>query len=165
MKEIKLTQGKVAIVDDIDYNWLSQWKWHVVEKNRNFYAVRKSSNKNGKRHTIYMAREILGLELGDRKQGDHRNHNTLNNCRDNLRICPYPQNQYNQNLRRGCSSTFKGVHWDKFTKRWMVQIMASGRRINLGRFNNEIEAANIYDIAAKKYFGEFANTNFKREYA
>ena len=87
MKQIKLTQNKVALVDDADHDWLSQWKWYAVKDySGDFYATRNSSWKAGKQHTIRMHRQILGLERGDKRISDHINHSTLDNCRSNLRI-------------------------------------------------------------------------------
>ncbi len=123
MKQILLTQGKIALVADADYDWLNQWKWYVLkDRSGSFYAVRSSSQKKGKRYPIYMHRLILGLERGDKREGDHRNHNTLDNRRSNLRICTQQQNLTNQKPRSNGTSKYKGVTWDKHRKKWYAQI-------------------------------------------
>lgn len=159
MKKIKLTQGKVALVDDADYDWLSQWKWCVTKQYSGYYAVRNSPLINGKRPMISMHRQILGLERGDKRQGDHQNHNTLDNCRDNLRICTNQQNSFNQKVLLNASSPFKGICWHKMAKKWMAQIMINRKFKYLGIYKSEKDAARAYNQAAKKYHGEFACLN------
>jgi len=100
MRPINLTLGKIAVVDDADYNWLTQYSWYAKYNKctDSFYAARTSRRKdeNGKRFLIYMHRQLLGLEKGDRRVGDHKNHNTLDNRRDNIWTCTYSQNQLNR---------------------------------------------------------------------
>ena len=107
-----------------------------------------------------MHRDILGLEPGDKRQGDHRNHNGLDNRRDNLRICTHAQNQHNQNPQLNCSSMYKGVYWNKHNFRWQAQIKVNGQNKHLGVFISEIDAARAYDKAAREYFREYARTNY-----
>jgi len=158
-KEIQLTQGKVAIVDDEDYEWLSQWKWYAVKSYNMFYAVRNITKPGGKQTLILMHRVILGLEPGDPQLCDHKNHTGLDNRRDNLRICNNSQNHQNECLRRNHSSAFKGVSWRKSRNKWRALIGVDGKQKHLGYFNSEIEAVKAYDESAKIYFGEFACIN------
>lgn len=160
MKTIPLTQGQFALVDDSDYDWLSQWKWCSNKKAGGFYAIRNSPRKNGRQSQIYMHRQILDLEKGDGQQGDHRDCNTLNNQRNNLRICTSQQNTFNQKAISNTTSLFKGVCWNKKAKKWESKIGVNGKTKHLGSFHNEIFAAGVYDRAAKKYFDEFAYLNF-----
>lgn len=161
MKEILLTQGQVAIVDDADYDWLNQHKWQAnyFKHTNSFYATRHTPAINGKHYVIYMHRQILGLERGDGKQGDHINHNTLDNRQANLRICTRQQNEMNRKPNQNTTSQFKGVCWDKARRRWRALIYLNGVSKHLGFFNEEKDAALAYNEAAKKYFGEFAYLN------
>jgi len=159
MKHIPLTQGKFAIVDDIDFEWLSKYKWCAYKGGNTFYASRLYY-RDGKRTTISMHREILGLKHDDPRQTDHQNRNGLHNWRDNLRACNTSQNKQNGNPYRKSSSKYKGVSWHKGHCKWHAYIKADGHLIWLGYFTTEIEAAQAYDTAAKEYFKEFANLNF-----
>ncbi len=159
MKRIKLTQGQYAIVDDADYDWLNRWKWCVTGIEGAFYAIRNSPKIKGKSHQIFMHRIILGLAYKDGQEGDHRDHNTLDNRRDNLRICTHRQNIMNQSLQKNKTSKYKGVCWDNSRKKWMVGIKINGKIKYLGRFEDEKDAAEAYNEAAKEYFGEFAFLN------
>lgn len=161
MKQIPLTQGQIALVDDADYDWLKQHKWYA-QKQRigNFYACRWAPRVKGKRYAIYMHREILGLELGDRRHSDHINHHTGDNRRCNLRICTCSQNHMNQKRQQNTSSKFKGVYWNKISRKWQAYINIDKKPRYLGSFLREEDAARAYDEAAKKHFGEFAYLNF-----
>jgi len=151
---IKLSQGKESIIDEDMFDYLNQWKWHV----RNGYAARtmEGSRNQG---LIFMHRLIAGTKKG--METDHINRNTLDNRRSNLRNCTKSQNQANSKLRSDNSSCFRGVHWDKVNRKYRSSIRFSGKRICLGCFDDPGDAARAYDDAAKKYFGEFANLNFK----
>jgi hypothetical protein len=156
VKLIPLTQGQSVIVDDNRYEELSQFKWHAAyHKNpRGFYAMRKIRLPDGRRTTEKMHRRILGLQRGDKRQGDHRNHNTLDNRKRNLRIATSRQNKANQ--RRGNSkSGLKGVSWDKSRQRFIAMI-GCGKQVYLGRFADPLEAHFAYLMAAVALFGRFA---------
>lgn len=150
MKAILLTQGKVAIVDDEDFDWLSQWKWCAANFNGYWYAVR------GHGSLMFMHRVILNPPEG--YQCDHINGDGLDNRRANLRVCDCSQNAQNQISQTG-TSRFKGVSWHKPRGLWQVHIKANDKSINLGYFTSEVEAAKTYNKAAIKYFGEFAYLN------
>lgn len=161
MKQIPLTQGKVALVDDVDYEELSKYKWYANKHHSgNFYAVRQSPSKKGKQHLIRMHRQILGLKFKDKCLGDHINHNTLDNRRDNLRICTQQQNEMNRKPNKNTSSQFKGVTWNKQRGKWMTRISINGVRKYLGYFALEELAALAYDMIAIREHGEFACLNF-----
>ena len=160
MKRIKLTQGQYALVDDIDFKRLNQWKWCALwhPTTRNFTACRNSTIAKGKEKLIYMHREITGVSKV--KVVDHKNHNRLDNRRKNLRICTHQENLMNRTQQqKNNTSGYKGVHWDKIVKKWKARIQLNGKRIHLGNFSNIQIAVIKYNMAAKKLYGQFANLN------
>lgn len=159
MREIPLSQGKVALVDDADYAYLMQWKWYAWWNRctRSFYAVR-NDRTTGKHLTVRMHRVILGLGLGDKRQGDHKNHDTLDNRKSvNLRISTPSQNCCNQGKRRTNSSGFKGTYWHKKMQRWTASISLESGLKYLGDFDSRDLARAAYVKAANAHHGEFAN--------
>ncbi len=158
-KEIPLTQGKFAIVDDEVFEYLSQWKWQAVKKFNIWYAQRSTVMVNGKRKTIYMHREIL--KTPDNMDTDHKDNDGLNNRLNNIRICTPSQNQHNHRPQIGKSSRYKGVGWHKSDKCWQSRIKINGKTKYIGNYTDEIEAAKAYDKKAIELFGEFAHLNFK----
>ena len=156
---IPTTRGLFALIDGEDYERLSKYKWFAVKGRNTFYAARITSYKLGGK-TILMHREILGLKAGDGKQIDHINHYGLDNRKTNIRPCTHQEQQRNRLPQKNCSSKYKGVCWHKENKRWIAQIKHKERLIYLGSFNDETEAAEVYDQKAKELFGEFANCNF-----
>lgn len=160
MKEIPLTQGKVALVDDEDYEELSKHKWYAAWRasSRTYYAARPVCGKvRGK--MVYMHRELLGLT--DRRQrGDHIDHNGLNNQRSNIRACSQSQNLANMRLRKNASG-YKGVTFHPFSGLWHAHLQFMGKPISLKYHRTAEAAARAYDRAARKHFGEFACCNFE----
>lgn len=156
MLQIKLTQDKVAIVDDKDYELISQHKWFAHRYKNKFYA--DANFKEGNKYkTIRMHRIITGAGVGE--EVDHINGDTLDNRRENLRICTKTQNRQNRHYGYG-SSSYKGVYWHKHSKKWCAQII---RSTFIGYFDSEEEAARAYDKAAIDLFGEYARLNFESE--
>ena len=157
MKKIKLTRGKYVLVDDEDFEHLNQWKW-CAQYDGNFYAARSKGIGNGKQKFIRMHRYIMNAPKG--KVVDHINHNTLDNRKKNLRIASIGQNLRNQQkIKKKASSKYKGVSWDKKSRKWSVRIVYKNKQIYLGAFHSEIEAAKAYNRGAKKYHKEFAFLN------
>lgn len=153
VRDIPLTQGKFAIVDAEDYDRLSQYKWYAAKNRETYYAQRGSNGT-----IISMHREIMRAPKG--VICDHKNHNGLDNCKSNLRLCTSAQNQYNKTAKKGCSSRYKGVILRRDYKRWRAQIGFNYERIHLGNFPDQIKAGSAYDDKAADLFGEFAYLNF-----
>lgn len=151
MKSIELTNGGVAIVDDEDYEYLSQWKW----QQSNGYAVRCEYLKGRKNKIHRMHRIVNNTPVG--LFTDHINRDKLDNRRSNLRNCTYSQNAANVNKRNnGSRSDLPGVQWRADRKKWRSYICVNGRDIYLGTFNDELDAHIAYLNAKVEYFGEFA---------
>ena len=159
MKEIQLTKGKIALVDDEDFDRINNYKWQSHLRFNYYYASRKSSRLLGKRKTIYMHREILNIN-DPNIHIDHISHDGLNNQKSNLRICTSSQNHANQKKHTNCSSIFKGVHWNTKKKRWISVLFMDRKVVHYKTFKCELLAGLSYDDAIKKHHGSFACTNF-----
>lgn len=163
MKRIPLTKGFFALVDDEDFEKVNQFKWCAGVKNNVVYAMRRIRISTGRWSTQKLHRFILGI-TDPKIQIDHRDHDGLNNQRENLRVCTNRQNQ--QNVRKltawATTSQFKGVCQRRRDNKWRSRIEVNGKREHLGYFNSEVEAAIAYDRAALQHFGEFAHTNSER---
>ncbi len=156
MKEIELTQGKVAMVDDADFEWLNQWKWHARKTGNTWYACRNVKLGVNKWTCAYMHRVIFP----GHQRIDHKNLDGLDCQRNNLRVSSVQQNGANRPKQVNNTSGFKGVSWAKDVSKWKPKIQFAGKTINLGSFDTLEDAAKAYDVAARKYFGEFARTNY-----
>ncbi len=152
-KQIPLSDGGYAYVDAADLEWLCRYNWRL----QNGYAARREKTK-----VVYMHREIMRPAKG--MTVDHINHNRLDNTRDNLRVCTHQQNVHNNAKHVGSSSRFKGVGYNREKRKWFAKIYFEGRRIWLGYFDDEAEAARAYDAKAVELFGEFAHLNFPDEW-
>lgn len=152
MKEIPLTKGKVALVDDGDYDELMKYSWYANEcgHGKELYYARR-----GGKARISMHNQIMGFPTS---QVDHIDKDGLNNQRENLRIGTHAQNLANTGPRGG-SSKYKGVYKTE-TGKWKSVIMVNNKRYSLGHFSDEGEAAIAYDAKAVELLGEFAYLNF-----
>lgn len=154
MKQILLTRGRYATVDDSDVELIQAMKWQYHRDGwGKEYAVHKA-RLAGKFVTVYMHRLIMGARKG--QYVDHKDNDGLNNRRDNLRIATMRQNIQNSKKKTGCSSAYKGVTLNKALSLWR----ASVNNQFLGYFEDERHAALAYDLNAKYLYGEFARTNF-----
>jgi hypothetical protein len=155
-KQIQLTHGKVAIVDDEDFEYLNQWKWHFFNYAKRTTCFVKPGGKQGFK-AVFMHKIIVPAPIGF--QVDHINGDKLDNRKSNLRICSISDNNKNVGKRSHNTSGFKGVYWHKGTGKWISYIRANGQRMHLGCFECKIQAAIAYNEAALKYHGKFANLN------
>ena len=153
MKTIPLSQGYVAIVDDEDYERVSQFKWCYSYGPTGGYAVRGVQVSKGKRKLVLMHRFIL-----DEPDGfvDHKGTDRLNNRRENFRIATKSQNGFNRGKNRNNTSGFKGVSWKRHLGKWVAQIHIGGKNHYLGLFERPEDAAAAYADAAREHHGEFA---------
>jgi hypothetical protein len=155
-REIVLTRGMVALVDDADFDWLNQWKWCALKTGSGFYAYRIET-KDGVQKGVLMHRQITSARRDDKV--DHRNRETLDNQRVNLRPCTPAQNSLNRCANKTSkTSLFKGVYWQKDIKRWRAKFQAR----YLGTFIHEDDAARAYDLAAYAGSPAFALLNFQK---
>jgi hypothetical protein len=144
-----LTHARGTIVDDIDYEYLSQWSWFAAARG---YAM---TSRGVYMHKLIASR--IGLDVSLRT--DHRDLNPLNNCRDNLREATQADNGRNRGRNRNNTSGYKGVWWHKRNRRWIADIKVNRQKFHLGTFLTAIEAARAYNKAAETHFGEFAYLN------
>lgn len=169
MKTIKATQGYEALVDDEDFELVSKYKWYPGFSGKNVYlqtfmweptGIRGVPGRN---RSVMLHRLIVGAQKG--QVVDHVNHNTLDNRKDNLRVCSQRKNNANRvkNFKK-TSSIYKGVGWHKATSRWRAYInLESKKHKSLGYFQTEREAAMAYNKVAAEVFGQFALLNDVRE--
>ena len=154
MKEITLTKGYKTIVDDDDYEAVSQYKWNVLVAKHTVYA-RRYVPGNGNKGSQFLHHFLLGC-----KRVDHIDRNGLNNCRNNLRPATVQQNACNK-ISVGGTSQYKGVYLNR--KAWRAMIRIDKKKVHIGSYKTEIEAAKAYDAMAIKIQGEFARPNFPKE--
>lgn len=159
--EIPLTSktwpGKLATIDADDADLVTGYTWYVHRSHKTFYAI---TTINGK--TVYMHRLLMGAGPG--QQIDHEDRNGLNNRRStNLRIATRPEQGANKGAPCTNTSGYKGVSWDKKRAVWQTGIKVHGKRRNLGLYGDPVEAARVYDAAARELHGSFACVNFPDE--
>lgn len=149
-KELPLSQGLTAIVDDDDYDRLAIYKWSADKRKRTVYAVRRLRTPKGKKQCkVYLHHQILPLAPG--MIIDHIDGNGLNCRKTNLRAASVRLNAANRT-----SFEFIGVSWHKGAGKWQARIKINYKEIYLGLFGTREAAAAAYNKAAIKYNGEFA---------
>ena len=158
-KRIPLGHGKEAIVDDTDYDWLTQWTWRASSKRHGHrYATRTDENNC----TVSMHRVIM--QPSDDMQVDHINQNGLDNRRKNLRIATHSQNLANRKRHKNNTSGYMGVWKDNRRRRkpWRAEVRFHNKKYTCGAHATPEEAAHAYDAMARKLHGEFATLNFPK---
>jgi hypothetical protein len=152
--EVKLTRGKVAVVDDEDFETLSKHSWCAM---RNYYGGWLAA-RGEKGKTIYMHRQLLNCPPN--LQVDHIDHDTLNNTKSNLRIVTIQQNCLNRGIRSDNRTGFKGVSLVKSSGKYTARIVINGSRICVGYFDSAEEAHKAYVEYSKQYHGEYSRYAF-----
>jgi len=157
-RRIYLGEGFWTILDSADYYRLRKYRWYLTGNGSKFYAARNIVIGPYQTKIIRMHREIMNNPKGFLV--DHRNCNSLDNRLANLRTATSSQNACNRQKKKSKSvSIFRGVGFDKRINKWTAVIYHHDKRIYLGSFPTELDAANAYNIAAIKYHGEFARLN------
>jgi hypothetical protein len=154
-KEILLRNGMTAIVDDEDFDWLSQWVW--TSTGNGGYVRRQV--RNGLTCVVVVMHRLV-IDAPDGTEVDHINGNKLDNRRCNLRLATSSENHCNRAKYVGTySSQFKGVSWHSASRLWRAQIKVNRRAMHIGYFRTEVDAAIAYNEAAQKHHGAFASLN------
>lgn len=155
MKTIFTKKGQPIYVDDADYDWLMQWRWHFDASG---YAMRNSEYIRGqKRTTIKMHRLIMGV-TDPNINVDHRNGIRHDNQRHNLRACTRAQNNWNRSAQKNNTSGYKGVFRRADIGKWQANIDCNGTRLYIGVFDTAEAAHQAYCAKARELHGEYANT-------
>lgn len=157
MKEIELSRGMKSVIDDDDFERVSKFKWYARTNNGSkFYAAASIPGTKSKK--MYLHRFIMDAPKG--LQVDHINGDTLDNRKENLRICTIQENLRNKKGKREYKGAIYAGKGRNLKKPWSARISFEGRNLYLGHYETAEEAARAYDEAAKKYYGEFAKLNF-----
>jgi hypothetical protein len=158
MRQVSLTKGAIALVDDIDYNLVMSYKWHLDASGYAAHSFWDAST--GKKHNVRLHRLLIRVK--PLFTVDHVNGNRLDYRRANLRIATREQNMWNRRKFANRTSQFKGVKWRKLKSggHWQATVTYHGKRQHLGSFDSEYHAALVYDWAASELFGDFARINF-----
>lgn len=163
-KEIQLTKGQVVIVDDEDFERVNQYRWTAVSPRcyqQTMYWGIRSERRGGKKISILLHRFIMNAPKG--VMVDHKDRNTLNCQKSNLRLCTNAENQRNTPSKVTNTTGYKGVCLRKTDKKFTSGIRFNRKLIFLGSYSDPKEAAKAYDAKAKELFGEFAYLNFPEQ--
>ena len=151
VKQVALTQGQFAVVDDKDYDAVAQFRWRAIKNRYTYYAMRDVM-RDGRRSSQYMHTLIAGFN-----QTDHRNGNGLDNRRRNLRPASNAENHRNARRSTANTSGYKGIDWEKRRSKWRVRVRDGRRQVTIGRYDDLADAVTARREAAARLHGEFAN--------
>lgn len=156
-RQIPLSKGKVALVDDEDYERVNQYRWCFTDVG---YAVGYAGGDwSGGKQPRHISMHRFILDAPPHLKVDHINGNGLDNRRANLRYATTSQNAQNKRGRKSGTSRYKGVYWDKQRNRWRAVVILNGKHHHGGDHRIEEDAARAYDRLALKLFGEYARFN------
>lgn len=161
-REIPVSKGLVAIVDEEDYPEISKFTWHA-RKDGHFYYPATWVGPRKTRKYVMMHQMIMGVIPG--KKIDHIDRKPLNNSRSNLRHVDHRTNCLNTAMWASNTSGYRGVSWHQVRRKWRACIGVHGKMIDIGHFSSAEDAARAYDQAAREFFGEDAFVNFPDEIA
>lgn len=162
MKQIPLTRGMFALVDDEDFKELSKYKWCAIRGKNTWYAMRKRRvGEAGRKKTCMMHRMILNVD-DPNIFCDHKNGDGIDNRRCNLRQCSSSENGTNRPFQKNNTTGFKGVDFHKQRGKYRAIIQFKNKQYHIGLFQNAEDAARAYDEAARRLHGEFAHLNFPK---
>ena len=155
MKTIQLTQGKETIIDDVDYEFLTQWKWHAA-RYPNGWRVKRTINLGTSFKTVFMHREIAKRIGLDAPLIDHRDRNPLNNRRGNLRGASCSQNLHNRGVPSNNTTGVKGVSFEKRSGRYKAAVTVEGKTHFCGYHTTLAKAERAVVAKRTALIGEFA---------
>lgn len=158
MREISLKNGRIAIIDDEDYEIVSQYRWYLLKGKNTEYACHKKTENAISLPTILMHRLVMNAPKGS--QIDHINGDGLDNRKCNLRFCSHQENSRNSPKNWRGTSKYKGVGLCKRRKKWRARIKLNNKQVEIGCYNTEIEAATAYNMVALANFRQFARLNY-----
>jgi hypothetical protein len=156
--EIRLTKGKVTLVDDDDVALVAGFRWHYGCRG---YAVRVTRDQDGRKKWVFLHRVLIDPPPG--LTVDHIDGDRLNNRRANLRVATHSQQRANTKVGKNSKSGFKGVTWHGASRLWHVRVGFQGKTLSFGYYDDPIQAARVYDAKALELYGPFARLNFPTE--
>jgi len=160
MKLIPLTQGKFAMVDDEDHEFLSTWKWMAAQNKVGRFYARRASYESGKQKIIFMHRLINKTPQGNLT--DHINGNSLDNRKANLRTCSNSENISNRGPTKNNAYGVKGIRFNQRTQKWDAQIGKDYKKYRSNGHTSADKAARAYDEMATLLHGNFAKLNYPK---